>query len=242
MDESRRIVLVTGGTRGIGAAIAHAFAAQGDEVIVCARNPVESCPHPFLAADLREAETCKSLIDEVVAQHGRIDVLVNNAGGSPPADTSTASPRFSEKIVRLNLLAPLWLSQFANAIMQNQPSGGSIVHIASVAGLRSAPTVAAYGAAKAGLLNLARTQALEWAPRVRVSSISPGFVSTEDLQHFTADLDALVATVPAGRLVSPEDVAAACLWLASEDAALATGSNLVLEGGGDWPAFLRPKS
>jgi len=242
MDESRRIVLVTGGTRGIGAAIASAFAAQGDEIIVCARNAVEDCPHQFLATDLREASTCESLVADVVEQYGRLDVLVNNAGGSPPADTSSASPRFSEKIVRLNLLAPLWLSQYANAVMQTQPSGGSIVHIASVAGLRSAPTVAAYGAAKAGLLNLARTQALEWAPKVRVSSISPGFVSTDDIQHFTADLDALVATVPAGRLVSPEDVAAACVWLASREAALATGSNLVLEGGGDWPAFLRPKS
>ena len=95
MDESRRIVLVTGGTRGIGAAIAHAFDAQGDKVIVCARNPVEGCPHPFLKADLREADTCKSLVAEVVDQHGRLDVLVNNAGGSPPADTSSASPRFS---------------------------------------------------------------------------------------------------------------------------------------------------
>jgi NAD(P)-dependent dehydrogenase (short-subunit alcohol dehydrogenase family) len=236
------VVLVTGGTRGIGAAIAAAFAASGDTVVVCARKAVDGCPHPFVSADLREADACEGLIAHVATEYGQLDVLVNNAGGAPPSDTSTASPRFSEKIVRLNLLAPLWLSQQANAVMQQQESGGAIVQIASVAGLRPAPTVAAYGAAKAGLLNLCRTQALEWAPKVRVSAISPGFVATEDLQHFVQDLEGLVATVPAGRLVTPEDVAAACLWLASDAAAMATGTNVVLEGGGDWPAFLRPKS
>ena len=242
MAETGRVVLVTGGTRGIGAAIAAAFGAEGDTVVVCARKAVDGCPHPFVSADLREAEACEALIAHVATEYGQLDVLVNNAGGAPPSDTSTASPRFSEKIVRLNLLAPLWLSQQANAVMQQQESGGAIVQIASVAGLRPAPTVAAYGAAKAGLLNLCRTQALEWAPKVRVSAISPGFVATEDLQHFVQDLEGLVATVPAGRLVTPEDVAAACTWLASDAAAMATGTNVVLEGGGDWPAFLRPKS
>jgi NAD(P)-dependent dehydrogenase (short-subunit alcohol dehydrogenase family) len=252
MAETGRVVLVTGGTRGIGAAIAAAFAAEGDTVVVCARKAVDGCPHPFVSADLREAEACEGLIAHVATEYGQLDVLVNNAGGAPPSDTSTASPRFSEKIVRLNLLAPLWLSQYANAIMQEQENGGAIVQIASVAGLRPAPTVAAYGAAKAGLLNLCRTQALEWAPKVRVTAISPGFVSTERSlrrhrpgrksveQHFVQGLEGIVATVPAGRLVSPEDVAAACLWLASDSAAMATGTNIVLEGGGDWPAFLRP--
>ena len=158
----------------------------------------------------------------------------------------SASALIDENLNNLVLDAHLdFINSGAQIIVTNNfkvRKSGHIAVVSSLSAYRGLPYASAYGASKAGLLNLARTQALEWAPKVRVSSISPGFVSTEDLQHFTADLDALVATVPAGRLVSPEDVAAACVWLASEDAALATGSNLVLEGGGDWPAFLRPKS
>ena len=241
MSEAQRVVLVTGGTRGIGRAIADAFAAQGAKVAVCGRKePGDERPHSFFAVDVRDAEACEKLVGDVYEKFGRLDVLVNNAGGSPPADTSTASPRFSEKIVALNLLAPMWLAQFANAVMQDQEEGGVIVNIASVAGLRASPTVAAYGAAKAGLLNLTATQGLEWAPKVRVLALSPGLVLTEDSAAHYPEAEALKATIPAGRFCQPEDVAQACIWLASSAAGYATGTNLVLDGGGDWPAFLRP--
>ena len=241
MSDGSKVVLVTGGTRGIGRAIADAFAADGATVAVCGRKePGGDMPHTFFATDVRDATACEKLVGEVHQRFGRLDVLVNNAGGSPPADTSTASPRFSEKIVSLNLLAPLWLAQYANAVMQNQDGGGVIVNIASVAGLRASPTVAAYGAAKAGLLNLTSTQGLEWAPKVRVVAISPGLVLTEDSAAHYPDADAMKTTIPAGRFCQPEDVAAACVWLASDASGYATGTNLVLDGGGDWPAFLRP--
>lgn len=234
-----RVVLVTGGTRGIGKSIASSFTAQGDAVVVCGRRPPEQEQPPFIAADLREAEACSSLIEQVVDRFGRLDVLVNNAGGSPPADTSTVSPRFSEKIIRLNLLAPLWLSQAANAVMQAQETGGVIIHIASVSGLRASPTTAAYGAAKAGLLNLTQTQALEWAPKVRVVAISPGLVATENTAAHYPEVEAIIESIPAGRFCTPEDVAQAAVWLSSKGADYATGTNMVLDGGGDWPAFLR---
>ena len=234
-----RVVLVTGGTRGIGQAIARAFTENGDTVAICGRREPETKEHAFFSADLREAEACAKLIDSVYEQFGRLDVLINNAGGAPPADTSTASPRFSEKVIRLNLLAPLWLSQAANIRMQ-ATNGGTIIHIASVSGLRASPTTAAYGAAKAGLLNLCKTQAVEWGPKVRVAAISPGLVATEQALAYFQDLAAVEATVPAGRLCTPEDVANAAVWLASSGSSYATGINLVLDGGGDWPAFLRP--
>ena len=234
------VALVTGGTKGIGLAIADAFAAAGFQVAVCARREPKEERHRFFAADLREADACSALMEQVFDVFGRLDVLVNNAGGAPPADTSMVSPRFSEKIIRLNLLAPLWLSQAANALMQEQEEGGVILHIASVSGLRASPTTAAYGAAKAGLLNLTQTQALEWAPKVRVAAISPGLVDTGNAGEHYPDIGKIKGTIPAGRFCTPEDVANAAVWLASKEASYARGTNLVLDGGGDWPAFLRP--
>lgn len=237
-----RVVLVTGGTRGIGLAVARAFLDEGAAVLVCGRRLPEELPEglDFVACDVREEADRQRLLDAVLARHGRLDLLVNNAGGAPFAAAATASVRFHDKVLALNLHAPLHLMQRANAVMQAQPEGGIIVNVASVSGLRPSPGTAAYGAAKAGLISLTRSLALEWAPRVRVLAVSPGLVATpEALAHY-ADPAALAATVPAGRLGRPADVAAAVRYLASPAATWASGSNLVLEGGGDWPGFLRP--
>ncbi len=243
-DYSGQVVLVTGGTKGVGRGIATQFALAGAHVVVCARSAGES-PLPddwtFLAADLRDATQAWAMVDAAMAVRGRLDVVVNNAGGSPPADTATASPRFSERIVALNLLAPMYVSQRANHHMQGQPTGGSIVNIGSVAALRPAPTVAAYGAAKAGLLNFAATAAQEWAPKVRVNTVTAAMVRTEQTA-LTYGGEAATArierTIPNGRLATPGDIAEACLFLASSAASYITGANLVLHGGGDRPAFL----
>ncbi len=232
------VVLVTGGTRGIGRAIADGFAARGHVVAVVARTEVPDCPHAQLQGDLRDPEVCAAVVDAVVERLGALDVLVNNAGGSPFADAATASARFSTKIVTLNLLAPLFMAQAAYRHMRAR--GGVIINVASVSGLRASPGTAAYGAAKAGLLNLTKSLAIEWAPDVRVCAVSPGLVATEDAMSHYPDPAAIAATVPLGRFATPQDVANACVWLASPEAAYATGNNLVLDGGGDWPAFLRP--
>ena len=235
------VVLVTGGGRGIGAAIAAAFRARGARVAICGRRPSPTSPDRFFQTDVRDPDACAQLIHAVTQQLGRLDVLVNNAGGTPVVETATAPAALSEKIVKLNLLGPLWLSQHANAVMQQQDTGGVILNIASVAGMRAAPTVAAYGAAKAGLLNLTRTCALEWAPKVRVNAISPGLVATPEAEAHYPDPDGIKATIPAGRFCRPEDVAATARWLASPEAAYISGENIVMDGGGDWPAFLRPR-
>lgn len=242
IDMSGQVVLVTGGTKGVGRGIAARFADAGATVVVCARTPVDDLPAGwgFHAVDLRDGEAAWAMVDEVVATHGRLDVLVNNAGGSPPADTATASPRFTERIIALNLLSAIYTSQRANHHMQ-VAGGGSIVNVSSVVALRPAPTTAAYGAAKAGLLNFTTTAGQEWAPLVRVNAVTCGMVLTEQAELFYGDeerIGRVGATVPLGRLAVPGDIGDACVYLASSLASYVTGANIVVHGGGDRPPFL----
>jgi NAD(P)-dependent dehydrogenase (short-subunit alcohol dehydrogenase family) len=241
-DFSGQVVLVTGGTKGIGRDIAGRLEGAGATVVVCGRNePDVPGSTEFIGCDVREPEQVDTLITTIVDRHNRLDVVVNNAGGSPASDAATASPRFSEAIVKLNLLAPLYVSQAANRVMQQQPDGGSIVNIASVSGIRPSPTTAAYGAAKAGLLNLTQTLAVEWAPKVRVNAVTAGLIRTELAHmHYGDDegVARVAATVPLGRMGEPDDVASACLFLASPMAAYISGANIVVHGGGERPAFL----
>jgi NAD(P)-dependent dehydrogenase (short-subunit alcohol dehydrogenase family) len=176
-----------------------------------------------------------------MGQFGRLDVLINNAGGAPPADSATASPRFTTSIITLNLIAPLVFAQRANGVMQGQPEGGCIVNIASVSGMRPSPDSAAYGAAKAGLINATTTLAVEWAPKVRVNCVTAGLIRTEQAHLFYGDEEGIAAvgrTVPLGRMGEPDDIANACLFLASPLAAYVSGENLVVHGGGERPAYL----
>lgn len=225
---------------------AHDDAAHNQSARESARAPN---PTPrFIAADVRDIDAIDAMLAQIERETGRLDILVNNAGGAPFALAADASPRFTEAVIRLNLLAPLQLAQRANALMQRQHDGGVLLFIGSVSGLRASPGTAAYGAAKAGLLNAVRSLAVEWAPKVRVCAVSPSLVETEaatrghtgtskgDAQ--TPVLAGITATIPAGRLAQPADIASACLFLASPHAAYASGSNLILEGGGEVPAFL----
>jgi NAD(P)-dependent dehydrogenase (short-subunit alcohol dehydrogenase family) len=251
VDFDGRAVIVTGGTRGIGRVIAEAFLAAGADVLVCGRNKPARVPAAagnaaeFVAADVREPPQARLVVDAAVDAFGRLDVLVNNAGGSPNADAATVSPRFVERVVALNLLAPFYVAQPANAVMQGQEHGGAIINIGSVSARQAAPLSAAYSAAKAGLLQLTRSLALEWAPKVRVNHITAGLVLTENAaEHYGQDDGASVAAaIPMGRMAVPADVASACLFLASPLAAYVTGADLAVHGGGEIPArFLAARS
>ena len=240
-----RVVLVTGGVRGVGAGISAVFAEQGATVITCARRPVENLPYEFHSCDVRDDAAVKFLVDAVVATHGRLDVVVNNAGGSPYVPAADASAKFSTKIIELNLLGPLSVSQHANAVMQNQPAGGSIINISSVSGGRPTPGTAAYGAAKAGLDNLTATLAVEWAPKVRVNSVVVGMVETEQSELFYGDAESVAAiskNVPLGRLARPADIGWAAAFLASDAASYISGASLEVHGGGEPPHYLATTS
>jgi NAD(P)-dependent dehydrogenase (short-subunit alcohol dehydrogenase family) len=240
-----RVVLVTGGTKGIGRGIVERFASAGATVVACGRSEPDDFPADFIVCDVRDPEQVDAMVARIAVDHGRLDVIVNNAGGSPSADSGTASPRFSEAIIKLNLLGPLFVAQAANRVMQSQDDGGAIVNIASISGTRPSPNTAAYGAAKAGLLNLTQTLAMDWAPKVRVNAVTAGLIQTEQAHLFYGDADAIrrvAGTVPVGRMGEPDDVATACLFLASPAASFITGANLLVHGGGERPPYIEAVS
>jgi NAD(P)-dependent dehydrogenase (short-subunit alcohol dehydrogenase family) len=179
-----------------------------------------------------------------VEANGRLDVLVNNAGGAPPADSATVSPRFNEKILALNLTGPMTFSQAARRAMvePSSPSGGGVIlNISSVSGSRPNPQGVAYGAAKAGLENMGRTLAHEWGPEVRVVTVTVGLILTEESEQFYGDATgraAVAGNLAMKRLGDPSEVADMCLVLASPLARWVTGTSVEVHGGGEGPAYL----
>jgi NAD(P)-dependent dehydrogenase (short-subunit alcohol dehydrogenase family) len=261
VDKPGSAVLVTGGTRGIGAGLARAFLRSGARVLVCGRTEPAELPSAgsrsavFARADVRDPEQAAFAVRRAAEEFGRLDVVVSNAGGSPYAAAATASPRFHAKVIELNLIAPLHVAQAANALMQHQSTqrqstqrqstqgqgGGVIIMVGSVSGSRPSPGTAAYGAAKAGLQHLVTSLAIEWGPAVRVNCVVPGFVATEAVGEQYGDpatVAAVAATVPLRRMATPDDVAQACLFLASPGASYVSGACLTVHGGGEPPAFL----
>ena len=237
-----KVALVTGGTRGIGRVIAARLADLGCRVFVCGRNAPEDLPAAisFRAVDVRKADQATALIDAIADECGQFDILVNNAGGSPACAAETASAGFVDAILKLNLVAPLYLAQAAHRHMRGR--GGSIVNIASVSGIRPSPGTAIYGAAKAGLLNLTQSLAQEWgADKVRVNAIIVGLASTENAESTYGDAAAqtqIAASLPLGRMCEGRDVADAVAYLVSPLASYVSGARLNVDGGGEKPYFL----
>ncbi|WP_327148636.1 SDR family oxidoreductase [Nocardia sp. NBC_01329] len=247
IDLSDRVVLVTGGVRGVGAGISRVLLTAGATVVACARRPgdtpveVNGREIDFLPCDVRDPEAVREMIAEIVRRHGRLDHAVNNAGGAPYALAQDASPKFHTKIIELNLLSALHVAQAAHAVISRQEEGGSIVNISSLSGHRPSPGTAAYGAAKAGVDALTVSLAAEWAPKVRINSVVVGAVETElSTLHYgdAAGVAAVGKTIPMGRLARPEDVGNGVAFLLSPLAGYISGATLQIHGGGEPPAFL----
>ncbi len=247
LDYTGKVVIVTGGCRGVGRGITERYLAAGADVVICCRHEPDTPPAAggreavFIAADVRDPDEIDKVVQFTTERFGRLDVLINNAGGAPPADSATMSPKFSTAIINLNLIAPLVFAQRANAVMQSQDEGGVIVNIASVAGIRPAPGSAAYGAAKAGLINLTSSFAVDFAPKVRVVCVTAGLIRTEQAHLYYGDeegIAAVGATIPLGRMAEPGDIADVCLFLSSPLARFIDGESIVVSGGGERPAYM----
>src|SRR5918997_800104 len=245
-----KIALVTGGTSGIGRAIAELFAEEGATVTITGRQDglgqevvagIEEAggQAEFVRMDARHLPDVRRVIEEMALRHGRLDILVNNAGISLPLTLLETSEEDFSAQFDTNVRSMFFATKWAAEIMVRQGSG-SIVSVASVSGIRGQENRAAYCGTKGAVLQITRAAALELASSgVRVNAVSPGAVDTPLLRNARfagqVDQDELIAelgaSLPLGRIGLPEDVARAVLYLASDEACWVTGSNLVIDGG-----------
>jgi len=238
--------LVTGASRGIGQVIAAAFAEAGADVAITARGADglavtakeirdfgrEAVEIP---ADLTTQQAADGVVATAIERLGHLDIVVNNAGGSnfvvPFLDMRMSG---WEKVLRLNLDATMWICQAAGGHLTARGSG-SVINVASVAGLAAAPFLAPYGAAKAAVVSLTKTLASEWGRTgVRVNALCPGWTAT-DLNRMLWDTpdggQATIATVPMGRWAKPDEMAGPAVFLASDASSFMTGQVLAIDGG-----------
>lgn len=247
IDMTDKVVLVTGGAKGVGDGIVETFLRAGAQVEICGRSIPEQVrevdgrsPH-FSQVDVRESEQVVAWIEEVGSRRGRLDVVVNNAGGAPFAQFMDGSPRFHAKVSGLNFMATAYVAHAAYRLLRESGTG-SLLNITSISARRPSPGTAIYGAAKAAVESLTTSLATEWAPDIRVNAISCGLVATPGASDHYGDAQQfaqVAATIPRGQFASPQDIGSACLMLASPLAAHVTGAVLNVDGGGEWPAFLQ---
>jgi NAD(P)-dependent dehydrogenase (short-subunit alcohol dehydrogenase family) len=243
MDESGRAVLVTGASRGVGAAVARAFAGAGDRVAVhfgasrdkalavAGQLPGEG--HVVVGADLADPEAVRRMVDEAAAALGAIDVLVNNAGVIAAHTTDSSYEEWQRAwrdVLAVNLVGAANVTWCA---VQHMPDGGRIVNVSSRGAFRGEPRQPAYGASKAGLVAFGQSLARALGPRgISVTAVAPGFVDTDMAAEALAGAEGerRRAESPLGRIATPEEVAAAVVYLASPAAQLASGSVIDLNG------------
>lgn len=241
LDFTGKVVAITGGSKGVGRGIVDRFLEAGATVEYCARtepeSPIEGAT--FTAVDVRNADQVADWINGVAERNSRLDVLVNNVGGSPFSAFKDGSPRYQQAIMEINFLSAAFACHAAYPHLEK--TRGSVVNITSISARRPSPGTAIYGAAKAALESLTQSLAAEWAPRIRVNAISSGLVATESADgHYGSaeQLAGVAASIPRGRLANPLELGAACVMLASDLSSHTTGAILNVDGGGEWPAFL----
>jgi gluconate 5-dehydrogenase len=251
-----KVALVTGGSKGIGRAIALAIAEAGADVAIAARGPealekaaaeIEGAGRRALAVptDMSDPEQVQALVERATSELGTLDILVNNAGAAPfMATVDSIRLEGFDKYFRINFMSAVYATQAAAPVLLARGEGASVINVASVAGFIASPGLTYYAGAKAALISFTRTVAQEWASSgVRVNAIAPGWIETEmnDQARQNPDwAESIRSLIPMGRWGTPEDVANVALFLASDAASFITGSVIVVDGG-QTLASLRPQ-
>jgi NAD(P)-dependent dehydrogenase (short-subunit alcohol dehydrogenase family) len=242
-----KVALVTGGSKGIGRAIALSFAEAGADVALAARGPealektageIEHLGRRTLAVptDMTEAEQVTALVDRTAEELGGIDILVNNAGAAPFLSTiDSIRIEGFDKYFRINFMSTVLATRAASSILISKGEGTSVINVASVAGFIASPGLTYYAAAKAAIINFTKTVAHEWAAYgVRVNAVAPGWIETELNAQARQDPsfhEGIRSMIPMGRWGQAEEVAAVARFLASDAASFITGAVIVADGG-----------
>jgi 7-alpha-hydroxysteroid dehydrogenase len=243
------VALITGGGRGIGAGIARAFALAGADVALVARTASEiqdvaaaiqatGRSASIIPADLTDVSQAARIVERTIAEHGRLDVMVNNAGGAMPTPYLDTTPQALDEAFHFNVSAPFELTKRATPHLL--ASGrGSVINITSRMDSFTARKMVIYGTVKAALSHMTRLLAVELAPGVRVNGIAPGVVETDGLQSVLNDevRHRIISATPLRRLSTVADVANTARWLASAAAGNITGKVIEIDGGAEAPTF-----
>ncbi|MEU0486739.1 SDR family oxidoreductase [Streptosporangium sp. NPDC006013] len=236
------VVLVTGASRGLGAAISIQLAAEGAYVVAAARSKDSLSDLAargegrisIIEADMRDETSVVGLVDEVIARHGRIDGLINNAGVAPAGKFVDQDPQIWKDTMTVNVIAPMLLAQAAGRHMIAQ-GDGRILNVASTTGVRGKPYLVGYSTSKGAMIRMTEALAAEWAPKnVRVNAIAPGAFQTDAQKAVLESPELLrrrVAKIPAGRMADPSELVPLACLLVSPLSSFTTGAIFVVDGG-----------
>jgi NAD(P)-dependent dehydrogenase (short-subunit alcohol dehydrogenase family) len=238
-----KVAVVTGASSGLGVAFAKALAEAGADVALGARRTelleetatlVRATGRRALTVttDVSDPESCTALVEAAIAEFGKVDVLVNNAGVGTAVPATRETPEQFRRVIDINLNGSYWMAQACGRVMQ---PGSSIVNISSVLGITTGGLPqAAYAASKAAIIGLTRDLAQQWTGRkgIRVNALAPGFFASEMTDHYPDGyLDLAISRVPAGRMGDPAELAATLVWLVSDAGAYVTGQTIAVDGG-----------